>query len=149
MNKKRNIPIYIGIILIVMAIFSLRSFIVLDSSMSPTLEHGNHLIAVRNIGVIPTNNPIVIFKNDKSPDYLVKRVVGYPGDSILISEDEILVNNISIEARNLKGNGTSYSGILGEDEFFVLGDNNAYSLDSRTFGAIQKKDIIGIVILHF
>ena len=82
---------------------------------------------------------------------LIKRIVGLPGETIEIKKDgKVYADGVFLE----KLNGYFYeemescddiSFYLGENEYFVLGDNINHSTDSRKLGFIKKKNIIGIV----
>ena len=77
-------------------------------------------------------------------DKLIKRVMAIPGDKIKCVSGIIYVNN---EEVSNYGYGTSFDFpqiILGDDEYFLIGDNREDSLDSRYFGPVKKSDITGI-----
>lgn len=125
-------------------------------SMEPTIEDNTSLLIdkARYIIFKPNHNHIVAFKSvsqDKDTIY-VKRIVGVPGDKIIIKNNRLYVNDIRYDdvadtaAINYKGLAESEI-ILGDDEYFVLGDNRNNSEDSRysTIGLISKRQIIGKV----
>jgi len=105
----------------------------------------------------PKRGEVVVFKYPKRPGArFIKRIVGLPGETIEIEDGQIKISKEG-EIKILKEN--SYSIIadkrkrelkieLGEDEYFVLGDNRVASFDSRVFGAIPRKYIVGRVILR-
>src|SRR5207249_4038667 len=83
---------------------------------------------------------------------LLKRIVGIPFDTISISNTRVAVNGVTLDEKYvspaLQGNpnDNKYEQVtLQKDEFWVLGDNRAYSGDSREFGVVPRKDIIGRV----
>lgn len=85
----------------------------------------------------------------------IKRIIGLPGETVQITEGHIFINGYKLQ-ENLKFGGVSLAGIaaepivLGEDEYFVLGDNRAASEDSRfeKVGNIKRGNIIGKVWLR-
>lgn len=105
----------------------------------------------------PERYDIIVFypKGKEEDEYYVKRIYGLPGETIQIIDDQIYVNNEVIEDEYAKNEmddpGIAQDPItLGEDEYFVLGDNRKVSLDSRDsdLGPIHKKNIAGHVILR-
>lgn len=91
------------------------------------------------------------------PREMIRRVVGTPGDIIEIQNNEILIKtsgqeqviqdyNPESQKRPLYGE-TRY--VLGEEEYFLLGDNRQMCIDSRHFGPVPKKDIIGRVLFVY
>jgi len=78
----------------------------------------------------------------------VKRVIGLPGETIAIEEGVVLIDGVAMEEsflderRNLRKRDMAPR-TLGNDEYFVMGDNRDSSNDSRSVGPIKRKDIIG------
>lgn len=127
-----------------------RSTVVGDS-MNPTYEDGD-IVNINRLSK-PERNDIVIVDLPDEGKHLIKRCVGMPGDTIQIKEGKVFVNGVELEEDYLsKENKTCDGGLanepilLGEDEYFVLGDNRSVSKDSRYFGAVKKEQIIGVVM---
>lgn len=126
------------------------------SSMEPTLSHGDNLI-VDKISYRfrdPERFDIIVFPfqyEDKT--YFIKRIIGLPGETVQIDEQgkiyingEVLAEGYGREVIKPETIGLAREPIeLGEDEYFVLGDNRNNSSDSRTgaVGNIRRSDIIG------
>lgn len=113
----------------------MKRFVVAESSMAPTLNPGDYLLAMRLQK--PRSGDIVVFEHH--PGYfMVKRIVAVAGDKVEIDQGSVFVNGAPERS---PGYGLTYpSGIwiVGEEEVFVLSDNReATSADSRTFGPIQ------------
>ena len=127
---------------------------VVGQSMSPTLVSGDEILVNRFVYKVtdPKRGDIIVFLpngNEKS-HYYVKRVIGVPGDTVLIQNGAVYINGEvykeEIEAAAIEEAGLASEEItLDSDEYFVLGDNRNNSSDSRdpSVGIIQKKDIIG------
>ncbi len=116
----------------------LRRYEIAERSMEPTLQSGDYVLA-QALRSIPTRGDIVIFDHPALPDLeLVKRVVGLPGERIVIGNGQIHANE-AVLAEPWADGPTRPDGRweLGADEVFVLGDNrSASAADSRTLGPI-------------
>ncbi|HEX9848306.1 MAG TPA: signal peptidase I [Acidimicrobiia bacterium] len=79
-------------------------------------------------------------------DDLIKRVIGLPGDTISISDNEVRVDGVAISEPYLPDSVVMPDAgpfVVGEDEVFVMGDNRNFSFDSRRFGNIPHDDLVG------
>lgn len=116
--------------------------IVDGDSMFPTLDTGDIIEVTRNVE--PKYHDLVIFRHEGSR--YVKRVIGLPGDNIEIIDGEVFRNGIkeprfldvSTNQHNMEGKV-----VVEEGHFFVLGDNRFTSYDSRMFGLVPAKDVVG------
>lgn len=131
--------------------FGIR-FTIAGESMEPTLSSGD-VVLLNKIGSIDTND-IVVFQpsSNLSAQYSVKRVIGTPGDKIVISGGDVYVNDVLFhniaDTEDIEDPGLAATEIvLGEDEYFLLGDNRNNSEDSRyeTIGNISSEAVIGKV----
>jgi len=127
---------------------------VVGQSMSKTLNGGDQILVNRFVYKVtdPKTNDIVVFLpngNEKSHLY-IKRVIGVPGDTVQIKNGTVYVNgkvfDEKIEAASIEHAELAEDEIeVGEDEFFVLGDNRNNSEDSRyaNIGNVKKEYIVG------
>lgn len=121
-------------------------------SMEPTLSHGDRCVMRRS--AIPGRGDIAAVSLTPLgiEDFLdIVRVVGVPGDTIEITDGTLYVNGEAISlypAGVLEPGDREYPLTLREDEFFVLGDNLANSLDSRflRYGLVSGNDILGVYV---
>ena len=124
------------------------------NSMLPTLEDGNSLL-VDKISYRfrdPQRFDIVVFPFTQSEEtFFIKRVIGLPGETVQITEDgKIWINGVQLEEHYgmevIRDPGRAIEPVvLGEDEYFVMGDNRNNSLDSRRIevGNIHADELIG------
>lgn len=156
--------------------FVVQPFHIPTNAMAPTLMGttesrpvGDHIF-VEKIAYhfrSPRRGEIVVFRTDeiqKLPEFsrgkfYVKRVVGLPGERVGISPPHVLINGRAITSLStqyaLPSSAASFETVLakeddsmqlGPDEYFVLGDNTLGSLDSRYWGAVRRKAIVGRVV---
>lgn len=133
--------------------------IVEGSSMHPTMEDGDSLL-IDKISYRfrdPERFEIIVFRYPHGKDtYYIKRIIGLPGETVKIEDGRVYINGELLEeaygSELIQNAGRANQEItLGEDEYFVLGDNRNVSSDSRdpSVGNVSFKQIIGRVILRF
>lgn len=125
---------------------TLNPVLVSGTSMEPTY----HNMQILTSTVVKSDTEIgrkdvIAFRNTETENKVfIKRVEGIPGDTVYIHDGELYINNEEIEEGF---DAISEAGIaktpirLGENEYFVLGDNRNNSRDSRFIGLIQKSEI--------
>ena len=120
-------------------------------SMQPTLSDGDNLIVDKLSYRFhdPDRFDIIVFPQEDGR-YFIKRIIGLPGETVLIADGEIYINGELLKESYgrevMQDAGLAAEPItLGEDEYFVLGDNRNYSSDSRdpSVALIHRKEIIG------
>ena len=168
MTENKRIPggflLLSAVLLIVIAMpYFLKLTTVYGDSMSPTFEDRDFLLIDRlsyRIGK-PHRFDVVMFSYPyKKNTYYIKRVIALPGETVRISEDGVIYVNGSALIEHYGNEQIQDSGLaanemtLGEDEYFVLGDNRNLSADSREpdVGNIKESDIVGkgwICVLPF
>ncbi len=159
-------------VILVVFMFFMFSSTVQQSSMYPTLQEGNIVIATQ-FNYEPKRHDIIIINVDpmkhpgESEKLLVKRIAGMPGDSVEFAESpvddgyKIIINGeiythegstyiaryISSEKEIIEAS-LDNTGHIKDGEYLVFGDNEANSKDSRNLGTFEKEDIIGHVIFR-
>jgi signal peptidase I len=142
--------------------FAVQTVYVLGPSMYPTAMNQDYLIALRLPYRFhgPERGDIVILRSpfDSSQDF-IKRVVGVPGDKILVKSCKVYINNhvlaepyitASVPWTNCEPdwprNGRSL--VLGPNQYFVMGDHRDDSTDSRSFGPVTRSQIESLAWLR-
>ena len=98
---------------------------------------------------------VVFFKTpSRDEDALIKRAIGLPGDTVELRDGAVLINGVLLNEPYVNGAQTFCSNYcapftLGLDEYFLMGDNRANSLDSRSFGPIPASQLVGRVVLRY
>lgn len=141
---KESIP-YLVIILIVILIrtFIATPIIVNGESMYPTLD-GGELMILRKYDTNYKRFDVVVVSKVVEGDNLIKRVIGLPNETIRYKNGILYINDEVISDEFAYGETNNFQEItLGDDEYFVMGDNRAVSLDSRIIGVIKKNEIEG------
>ena len=145
-------------VVLVVRNFIIQPFFVDGSSMVPNFQDGDYLIVDELTFRFrePQRGEVIVFKfpqNESS--YFIKRIIGLPGDTVEVKNGEVTIFN--------KGNSDGFqleenylisktpgdiTTVLKEGEYFVLGDNRTMSYDSRSWGVLPTKDIVGLVRLR-
>ena len=148
--------VYVGIVLAIT--FLIITFVgqrthVSGESMENTLDDGDQLIVDKLTYRFhdPERFDIIVFPfRYKDNTYYIKRIIGLPGETVQIADGEIYINGEVLEESYgrevMQDAGLAAEPItLGDDEYFVLGDNRNYSSDSRDprVALIHRKEIIG------
>ncbi|MBA4423408.1 MAG: signal peptidase I [Syntrophus sp. (in: bacteria)] len=156
--------------------FVIQAYKIPSGSMKPTLQIGDHILVSKfNYGVklpflrstlIPTGTPkrgdilVFIYPEDRSKDF-IKRLIGLPGDTIEIRNKKLLLNGLplndthgvyvdnlvipgSVQPRDNFGPVT-----VPEESIFVMGDNRDESYDSRFWGFVKMKDVLGKALIIY
>lgn len=150
--------------------FVVQAFKIPSGSMLPTLLIGDHLLVNKFIYGIrvpftgkilvpiktPDHGDVVVFRfpKDRSIDY-IKRVVGTPGDTVEIKAKKVFINGKPIDDKHAYVSSTAVLNAkasprdnfgpiqVPEDRIFVMGDNRDNSYDSRFWGFVDQRDVLG------
>ena len=155
------------LIFLIVYVFIAQLVQVSGDSMNPTFNDKQQLIAEKVSVVLGDLNytDVVIFNSIEEDDInnshlLIKRIIGLPGDKIKIENGFVYLNDNRLQEdylpdgvyTNLKPNNKIIEGeeyIIGEDSYFVMGDNRDESNDSRYFGTLHKNDILAKVVARY
>ncbi len=155
------LKIIIIALLIVLPIryYLFQPFIVKGDSMVPNFHSGDYLIVDEvsyKIGS-PQRGDVVVLKYPlDTTQRFIKRIIGLPGEIIEIKGGKITIfkdgENINLDENKYLPDPVNTEGdvkiTLGDNKYFVLGDNRQFSYDSRRWGVLPREDIIGRAIFR-
>lgn len=145
---------FIALLIVVpFRMFIAQPFLVNGASMDPTFENGHYLI-VDELSYqfkTPERGSVLIFKYPLDPKkYFIKRVIGLPSETVRIEEGKVFIENKEHpQGFELKEpyiaftKNDTLTTTVKDGEYFVMGDNRSGSLDSRYWGPLPEKFIIG------
>lgn len=140
--------------------FIAQPFIVKGASMEPTFQNGDYLIVDQLSYRLhePERFDVIIMRYPRDPTvFFIKRIIGLPNETVELVGEHIIIqrggdaSSLTLDqsfldpARVSEAYGT-YA--LGPDEYFVMGDNRDASSDSRSWGPLPKKNVIGRALVR-
>ncbi len=141
--------------------FIAQPFIVRGASMEPNFEDREYLVIDELSFYLrqPERGEVLVFRYPRDPrQFFIKRVIGLPGEKVEVKNGRIKIYNDAypqgflLEENYLDPPGRpthpNLSLTLGSEEYFMLGDNRDFSSDSRVWGPLQRKYIVGRVLFR-
>lgn len=153
--------VFIGTLFIVVYLYILQPNQVRGASMEPTFNSGDYIFTSKVTYKMrpPQRGDVIVFNSPRNAEVeYIKRIIGLPGDKVLITNGEVRVNNRVLDepyiaARTpLWENGFTKEGeefTVPTEQLFVMGDNRPRSSDSREFGPIPFSSVIGQVFYRY
>ena len=148
-NKvKKFLKEYVPYIIVLVFVVLIKKYVV-----SPIKVNGDSMFKTLHDGDIMILNivgyrfkevkrfDIVVVREDK--EFLIKRVIGLPGEKISYHNNQLFVNGKKVKDSYGNGSTDDFSIEVPKGKYFVLGDNRENSMDSRVFGPFSKKRILG------
>ena len=138
------------LVLVLINFFVATVHVVQGASMEPNFHTGEFIITNKLSYLIeePKRGDVVVLRFPGDPDRqkYIKRIIGLPGEKLEIENSKIYINNKELIESYIPD--TTYTGpnmtvTVGQEEYFIMGDNRPNSNDSRTWGTARKGDLIG------
>ncbi len=148
-NKIKKLVLdYLPYLLVIIGVILIKKFVVAPirvngGSMMKTLRDGDIMLLNRldyNFEEIKRFDIVVI---DDGKEFIIKRVVGLPGETITYTDNKLYINDSVVEDSFGYGTTKDFKKKIPKGHYFVLGDNRENSMDSRHFGAFSEKEILG------
>ncbi len=156
-----SIVIALAVALFIRA-FIVEAFKIPSGSMKPTLEIKDRIFVNKMVYRFNdiASGDIVVFRYPKDTKrYFVKRLIAKGGDEVGIKDGNIIVNGNILKEPDIFENNYYYNAAeygaqdqiitVPENQYYVLGDNSAFSKDSRYWGFVPRKNIVGKVFVRF
>ena len=128
---------------------------VLGPSMQPTFHQGQRIFVAKYVVGSPAHGDVIVFKPPvPSQDDFIKRVIGVPGDHVVVRDGVVSVNGQQLDEPYIHGAISACSGqycdvTLSPDEYYAMGDNRPNSSDSRYWGPVKGSSIKGHAWLRY
>ena len=135
--------------------FVVTAVVIQGRSMQPTLRDGEryYLNRWRYLFATPKHGDVIVLKDPGHQDFAVKRIVAGPNDWVNMRGGNLYLNGKRLAEPYLsEGTRTTVPDkqekwiLLGPDQYYVLGDNRSNSEDSRYYGVVKRKNILGVLI---
>jgi signal peptidase I len=136
--------------------FLVRSVQVVGVSMQPTLHDHERCLLNRWIFYVrePQRGDIVVIRDPGDNGYSVKRVVGLQGDRIHLGRGDFVMNGKALREAYLPAHTLTYPNptvreqdiVCGKNEYIVMGDNRMNSVDSRHYGPVPRRKVLGLIV---
>jgi signal peptidase I len=143
------------VIILPIRFFIIQPFFVKGQSMEPNFQENDYLIIDQLSFRFrePSRGEVVVLRSPIQKNYFfIKRIIGLPGEKIEIKNNQVKIYSKDqpegfVLTEPYLASGEITEGNLeiqvGEDEYFVLGDNRRFSYDSRRWGLLKKNELIG------
>jgi len=122
--------------------------------MEPNFSNGDYLLIDEATYRFrePERGEVIVFKNpSNTSQFYIKRIIGLPGEEVVVNDTDVRVDGESIDEIYLEDFDFEgqYIFELDDDEYFVMGDNRSQSFDSRNWGPLGDNLVVGLVRLRF
>ncbi len=159
-REYRQVPLLIFVLVLsILSYFLVHRYVLMSveiqgASMSPTLFNGERYILFRcpYLWRAPRQGEIVVINDPEDHGLSIKRVIALPNDLVEIRRDGVYVNHARLPEPYLASFASFATCAmpvkptrLGSDDYYVLGDNRGRSADSRSYGPVPRKDILGLI----
>ncbi|TSA43855.1 signal peptidase I [bacterium] len=153
-----TLVLLIVVVVIPIRLFVISPFVVDGESMHPTFENLDYLVVDEFLYRFkaPARGDVIVFRYPNNPSiFYIKRIIGLPGETVSIDHGIVTIlkadgEKLALTEPYIVNEDATYTKdvSLNTDEYFAMGDNRPNSSDSRVWGPLPRKDIIGRVDLR-
>lgn len=142
------------IIALVIHVFLAQATRVYGQSMEPNL-HTDERLVIEKVSYrlhAPQRGDVVVLRDPGgSPELLIKRVVGLPGERVMVTDGRVYIDGVPLDepylAQPTRDDGRTW--VVPPLHVFVMGDNRSASRDSRSFGPVPMEEIVGHALFRY
>lgn len=145
--------VLVVLIVLPIRVFIAQPFVVDGESMFPTFHNRDYLI-IDELSYRfsdPSRGDVVIFRYPNDPSvFYIKRIIGLPGETVHINRGQVTItkkdgSTLALDESYVVEEDATYTldSVVGEGQYFVMGDNRPRSSDSRIWGMLPRENIIG------
>ena len=134
--------------------YLMQPFLVSGASMEPSFSDDNYLLIDQLTYHFrdPERGEVIVFKYPLNPStFFIKRAIALPGEEVEARDGKIIVRKggeeITLDESYVPASlktSDNFTVRLSTDQYFVMGDNRSHSFDSRNWGAVSRKNIVGV-----
>jgi signal peptidase I len=141
---------------------TIGNYAIIGQSMEPNYRQDERLLVDRispRLSWLQRGDIVIVHSPDGDGQELIKRLIGKPGDVIELRDNKVWVNGTALAEPYLRADadssprggvgGASSRWELGEDQYFIMGDNRTHSRDSRSFGPVDRDRVAGRALLVY
>lgn len=148
------------IVVLPIRFFVAQPFVVRGASMEPNFQESEYLIIDEASYYFrePERGEVIVFRYPQNPsEFFIKRIIGLPGEKVEIRDNKVYLTNaeqpegfilseeyLPRDALTIYDTNAELTG----EQYFVMGDNRLYSSDSRRWGPLERKYVIGRALLR-
>jgi len=135
------VPIFLAVLTLINGFFFGFATVV-GPSMEPTFCSDDYVVIEHYYDTYQRDDIIIFIHSDQK---LIKRLVGLPGDTLVVNLNGVFINDVLVES-SLAGSYHTYNTVIPDGYYYFLGDNRLNSNDSRYFGLVSKDIVLGKVV---
>lgn len=145
-------------VIFTLARMTIGNYSIIGQSMEPNYHEAQRLLVDRvspRLGWLNRGDIVIVHSPVQEDIELIKRLIGKPGDTVELRDNRVFVNGAALDEPYLPGDANSgprnnsSSWTLGDNQYFIMGDNRSASQDSRFFGPVEGTRVAGRALVVY